>query len=99
MYQPFLNDKGDGRTLWGLRGLGSFGFTKVERNDGKFVVATTRSHSDKVVEEGLEKIKADEVLRVGGAGYKAMLVLEGSEFLLIENFRKSRLLFLSNERN
>jgi len=77
MYQPFVDgEDGNGRTLWGMDGLGSFGYTRKERNDGKLIVATTRSHSDKVVEEGLEKMKPDEVLRVGGAGYKAMLVLE-----------------------
>eukprot|EP00958_Prasinococcus_capsulatus_P015060 scaffold1594_cov401-Prasinococcus_capsulatus_cf.AAC.43 len=41
------------------------------------IVATTRSHPGPKVEEGLNKMPVKEVLRVGGAGGKVALILEG----------------------
>lgn len=44
-----------------------------------------RTHSDEHVERAISLIKPDVVLKVGGAGYKALLVLEGehSQFTFI----------------
>eukprot|EP01114_Cavostelium_apophysatum_P014975 TRINITY_DN3998_c0_g1_i2.p1 TRINITY_DN3998_c0_g1~~TRINITY_DN3998_c0_g1_i2.p1 ORF type:complete len:475 (-),score=112.19 TRINITY_DN3998_c0_g1_i2:33-1457(-) len=78
MYQPFVNDdRGNGTLMYGMKGFGVFGIKKVERNDLKVVLATTRTHSDQYVEAAIACIAPDEILRVGGAGYKALLVLQG----------------------
>ena len=41
------------------------------------IVTTTRSHSSQTINAAVEAIKPDEVLRVGGAGHKVLLVIEG----------------------
>jgi 3'(2'), 5'-bisphosphate nucleotidase len=74
MFQPFV---GEGRTIWGMSGLGTFGFEYRPRNDGRLVLATTRTHGSEQVEKAIAKTNPSEVVRVGGAGHKALLVLEG----------------------
>ena len=59
-----------GRTLWGVLGLGAFGFQLQEVPDGKRIVTTTRSHSNKLVTDCVEAMEPDEVIKVGGAGNK-----------------------------
>lgn len=59
-----------GRTFWGLVGLGVGGFIPSSPPTDKFIVTTTRSHVDATVLNTLEALKADEVIRVGGAGHK-----------------------------
>lgn len=66
-----------GRTMWGVRGLGTFGFSHIPPPAGRRVITTTRSHSNKTVVEAIEAMKPDEILKVGGAGYKVLLLLEG----------------------
>lgn len=80
--QPFYNYQNGtsakmGRTLWGVIGLGAFGFQLQEVQDGKRIVTTTRSHSNKVVTDCVEAMKPDEVIRVGGAGNKIVQLVEG----------------------
>lgn len=74
IHQPYYNYKtvedSLGRTLWGLVGLGVGGFKLVEPPSDKFIITTTRSHSDAVVQQALDILKPDEILRVGGAGHK-----------------------------
>ncbi|CAG9765721.1 unnamed protein product [Ceutorhynchus assimilis] len=81
VHQPFYNyelDKqGVGRTLWGLVGLGVGGFVPHPPPSDKFIITTTRSHADAVVNKTLEALKADEIIRVGGAGHKVLMLLEG----------------------
>jgi len=83
MYLPFVDAPSPnqlpalGRTIFGMDGVGAFGFNTVSRNDGKFVIATTRTHGSKETEKAIEMLKPQEVVRVGGAGHKALLVLEG----------------------
>ncbi|KAK3749467.1 hypothetical protein QZH41_013433, partial [Actinostola sp. cb2023] len=66
-----------GRTIWGIPGLGAFGFQRKIVPEGRRIITTTRSHSNKSVVEAIEAMKPDGVLRVGGAGHKVVLVLEG----------------------
>lgn len=77
IHQPFYNikDNGDtvGRTLWGLVGLGIGGFVPREPPSDRFIVTTTRSHSNYLVQQTLDVLKPDEILRAGGAGYKVLL--------------------------
>ncbi|CAG2176865.1 unnamed protein product [Oppiella nova] len=83
IHQPFYNYENEtdysklGRTIWGLVGLGAFGFTHKQPPVGKVIVTTTRSHSSATINAAIDAIKPDEVLRVGGAGHKVLLVIEG----------------------
>lgn len=86
IHQPFFKSGAEatatpttlGRTIWGLRGLGAGGFApKAPPGDGSFVVTTTRSHSNALVTEALDALQPSAVLRVGGAGYKVLQLLEG----------------------
>ncbi|XP_069464689.1 3'(2'),5'-bisphosphate nucleotidase 1 isoform X2 [Ambystoma mexicanum] len=80
--QPFYNyEAGDGavlgRTIWGILGLGSFGFQLKEVPDGNHIITTTRSHSSKLVNDCIAALNPDKVVRVGGAGNKIIQLIEG----------------------
>ncbi|CAH0551409.1 unnamed protein product [Brassicogethes aeneus] len=81
IHQPYYNYKSvkntEGRTMWGLVGMGVGGFTPLDAPKDKLIITTTRSHNSPVVVQTLEALKPDEVVRVGGAGHKVLLVLEG----------------------
>ena len=74
IHQPYYNyqnnKEGLGRTLWGIPGVGVGGFKPIAPPEGKRLLVTTRSHMTPVVQQALEALKPDEILRVGGAGYK-----------------------------
>uniref|UniRef100_A0A8D1F7D4 3'(2'), 5'-bisphosphate nucleotidase 1 n=1 Tax=Sus scrofa TaxID=9823 RepID=A0A8D1F7D4_PIG len=59
-----------GRTIWGVLGLGAFGFQLKEVPAGKHIITTTRSHSNQLVMDCVTAMNPDDVLRVGGAGNK-----------------------------
>ncbi|CAH2045276.1 unnamed protein product, partial [Iphiclides podalirius] len=65
-----------GRTIWGLQDTGVGGFTPAPPPDA-LVITTTRSHSNPLVEKALQVMNANQILRVGGAGYKVLQLLEG----------------------
>ncbi|XP_047429223.1 3'(2'),5'-bisphosphate nucleotidase 1 [Mugil cephalus] len=80
--QPFYNYQLGagatlGRTMWGMPGLGAFGFQLKEVPDGRRIVATTRSHSNKLVTDCVNAMEPHEVIRVGGAGNKIIQLVEG----------------------
>ncbi|CAN9507943.1 unnamed protein product [Ophioblennius macclurei] len=80
--QPFYNYQLGpgavlGRTLWGMPGLGAFGFQLQEVAGDKRIVTTTRSHSNKVVTDCVDAMEPHEVVRVGGAGNKIIQLIEG----------------------
>uniref|UniRef100_A0AAR2KVW7 3'(2'),5'-bisphosphate nucleotidase 1 n=1 Tax=Pygocentrus nattereri TaxID=42514 RepID=A0AAR2KVW7_PYGNA len=80
--QPFYNyqmgaDVTLGRTLWGMLGLGAFGFQLQDVPDGKRIVTTTRSHSNKLVIDAVQAMEPHDVIRVGGAGNKIIQLVEG----------------------
>jgi len=83
IHQPYWNYQSTdpnaklGRTFYGLVGTGVFGLTPVSPPVGKRIVTTTRSHTTGVVQDCLDIIQADEVLKVGGAGHKVILLMEG----------------------
>ncbi|XP_076666334.1 3'(2'),5'-bisphosphate nucleotidase 1 isoform X2 [Andrena cerasifolii] len=66
-----------GRTLWGINGVGYGGFTPIAPPKGKRIIAATRSHSNANIQAAINALHPDEVLRVGGAGYKVILLMEG----------------------
>ncbi|KAF4532199.1 hypothetical protein B566_EDAN002262 [Ephemera danica] len=81
IHQPYFNYQNPGaelgRTIWGIPGVGCGGFTPKKPEAGKRIVTTTRSHSNKLVQAALDAIQPDDVLRVGGAGHKVLLLLDG----------------------
>ncbi|XP_063539142.1 3'(2'),5'-bisphosphate nucleotidase 1 isoform X2 [Cydia strobilella] len=81
IHQPFFKNQTGGevkmgRTIWGLSEIGVGGFTPAPP-PGSLIITTTRSHSNPVVEKALQVMNAAQVLRVGGAGYKVLQLLEG----------------------
>ncbi|XP_023935854.1 3'(2'),5'-bisphosphate nucleotidase 1 isoform X1 [Bicyclus anynana] len=81
IHQPYFKtlidgEKKLGRTIWGLQEVGVGGFTAAPPPDS-LVITTTRSHSNPIVEKALQVMNASQILRVGGAGYKVLQLLEG----------------------
>ena len=73
MFHPFTQAGPDavlGRTIWGVLGLGAFGFQLKEVPAGKHIITTTRSHNSQLVTDCVTAMNPDDVLRVGGAGNK-----------------------------
>ncbi len=66
-----------GRTLYGVVGGGVRGIERVLPPADKRIVTTTRSHGTGLVNDCAEACKPTEVIRVGGAGHKVMLLIEG----------------------
>uniref|UniRef100_H0XGL8 3'(2'),5'-bisphosphate nucleotidase 1 n=1 Tax=Otolemur garnettii TaxID=30611 RepID=H0XGL8_OTOGA len=84
--QPYYNyqagpDAVLGRTIWGVLGLGAFGFQLKEVPAGKHIITTTRSHNNKLVTDCVTAMNPDDVLRVGGAGNKSLIMLFYPEFI------------------
>ncbi|XP_062857605.1 3'(2'),5'-bisphosphate nucleotidase 1 [Trichomycterus rosablanca] len=80
--QPFYNYQAGagaplGRTLWGMLGVGAFGFQLQDVPEGKRIVTTTRSHSNKLVTDAVQAMEPHDVIRVGGAGNKIIQLVEG----------------------
>lgn len=80
IHQPYFQSESGslGRTIWGVKGIGTGGFVPTKPPTDRFVVTTTRSHSNALVQSALDALSPDEVLRVGGAGYKVLQLLEGN---------------------
>ncbi|KRZ73668.1 3'(2'),5'-bisphosphate nucleotidase 1 [Trichinella papuae] len=84
IHQPFVSDVVDtlddvGRTVWAVKSVDRiFGDLKVKPplND-KRIVVTTRSHGNPNLEKILEILQPTEVIRVGGAGHKVLMLIEG----------------------
>jgi len=79
IHQPFYKQASGelGRTIWGLKGLGTGGFTPVDPPKGEFFITTTRSHSNALHQKAVDVFNATKVLKVGGAGFKVLQLLEG----------------------
>ncbi|XP_067120686.1 3'(2'),5'-bisphosphate nucleotidase 1 [Centruroides vittatus] len=82
IHQPYYNYQIEkdptklGRTMWGVLGVGAFGIERKDPPEGN-VITTTRSHSNAAINSCLEALKPDSILRVGGAGHKVILLIEG----------------------
>lgn len=79
IHQPFYKQSSGelGRTIWGLKGLGTGGFTAVKPPANEFIITTTRSHSNALHQKAVDVFNASKVLKVGGAGFKVLQLLEG----------------------
>lgn len=60
-----------------MKGLGIGGITVQSIEGDKLIVTTTRSHSNAIVQAALDALNPAEVIKVGGAGYKVLQLLEG----------------------
>lgn len=87
IHQPYFNYQNPGaelgRTVWGVVGGDVGGMPMLAPPEGKLIVTTTRSHSSTTVNDAIKAVSPDEVLRVGGAGHKVMLLLEGKAHLYV----------------
>lgn len=75
IHQPYYNYQvckcdDQGRTLWGIIGVGFGGFQVIPPPPNKFIITTTRKHGTAVVQSAIDVFNPDEVIRVGGAGHK-----------------------------
>ncbi|KAL7728217.1 hypothetical protein ACLKA6_005634 [Drosophila palustris] len=79
IHQPFYQQPSGelGRTIWGLKGLGTGGFTPVEPPKDEFIITTTRSHSNALHQKAVDVFNASKIIKVGGAGFKVLQLLEG----------------------
>jgi len=79
--QPFFNyqhkNKEVGRTIWGVVGLGAFGWERLQPPKDRRILITTRSHSNALVNRCLENMAPTHIERQGGAGNKVLKVMEG----------------------
>jgi 3'(2'), 5'-bisphosphate nucleotidase len=60
-----------------MPGVGIHGFEPTTRTDNRIILATTRANFSPFIDKAIKAVKPDEVLLVGGAGYKVLLLLEG----------------------
>jgi len=82
IHQPFYNYQAGpgavmGRTIWGIVGVGAFGFEPKKPDPSKRIVVTTRSHGTEAVRNAIAACEPTEVQKVGGAGHKVLLLIEG----------------------
>ncbi|GFS84608.1 3'(2'),5'-bisphosphate nucleotidase 1 [Nephila pilipes] len=83
IHQPYYNYQNEedytklGRTMWGIVGAGTHGIDHMKPPENKRIITTTRSHSNPVINSTITAMKPDEVLKVGGAGHKVLLLIEG----------------------
>ena len=84
IHQPFWNyqsqepDKKLGRTFYGVVGAGIGGhLNPQEPPSGERIVTSTRSHSTGLVGQVIDACQPSKVLKVGGAGHKVQLLMEG----------------------
>ncbi|CAF0743869.1 unnamed protein product [Brachionus calyciflorus] len=85
--QPFYqfdkeSDSYLSRVLWGIVGLGTFdlnnGKVNVEKSDENILrIVTTRSHMTDLVKKNLTQIPNSKMIHAGGAGYKALALVDG----------------------
>ncbi|XP_054746841.1 3'(2'),5'-bisphosphate nucleotidase 1 [Anastrepha obliqua] len=79
IYQPYYKQSNGniGRAIWGLKGLGTGGFEPKSPPKDQMIITTTRSHLTPLVQQALDALSPTEVIKVGGAGYKVLQLLEG----------------------
>lgn len=79
--QPFYNyekkDGNMGRTLYGIVGTGVHGIERCVPPADKRIVTTSRSHGTGLVNDTIACCKPTDEIRVGGAGHKVLLLIEG----------------------
>lgn len=79
--QPFYNYQNpelpQGRTLFGIDGVGVHGIERVLPPKDARIVTTSRSHGTGLINDCTQACDPSDVIRVGGAGHKVLLLIEG----------------------
>lgn len=79
--QPFFNYQNKelpmGRNLYGIVGSGVVGIERKLPDPTKRIVCTTKSHGTGLINDAANACNPTEIIRVGGAGHKVMLLIEG----------------------
>jgi len=77
--QPFYkNEDGTmGRSIWGIKGVGAFGFERTAKKPGQ-ILTTSRSHMDETVKACIDSMEPTEILKMGGAGNKVLQLIENN---------------------
>jgi len=77
--QPFYKnaDGSLGRSIWGIVGVGAFGFQRQAAKPGR-ILCTSRSHMDETVKACVESMEPTEILKMGGAGNKVLQLIENN---------------------
>ncbi|CAI9730749.1 2 3' [Octopus vulgaris] len=83
VYQPYYNYQSKissemGRCVYGVVGIGTFGLDSKPAPANENIITTTRSHSDPKVTAAVNACNPTDVIKVGGAGHKVLLVCEGT---------------------
>ena len=67
-----------GRTFFGVNGAGTGGkLIPQPPPEGERIVTSSRSHSTGLVDQVIKACEPSQVIRVGGAGHKVILLMEG----------------------
>lgn len=66
-----------------MKGVGTFGIVAKSAPAGQRIVATSRSHGTKCSNAAVDAVQPTQVLRVGGAGHKVLLVVEGQAHVYV----------------
>ncbi|KAJ8673862.1 hypothetical protein QAD02_005124 [Eretmocerus hayati] len=80
IHQPYFKNSQDGslgRTLWGIDSVGIGGFKLCPPPDGKRIITTTKCKFRDEIQAALDAFEPDGILRVNGAGYKVLQLLDG----------------------
>eukprot|EP01111_Echinosteliopsis_oligospora_P014885 TRINITY_DN5721_c0_g1_i2.p1 TRINITY_DN5721_c0_g1~~TRINITY_DN5721_c0_g1_i2.p1 ORF type:complete len:200 (+),score=53.23 TRINITY_DN5721_c0_g1_i2:320-919(+) len=78
MHQPFAGD--EGRTFYGMVGSGVKGLLADEKQTvdaSNRRIVTSFSHFTPEMQAAIDRLKPTEVIRIGGAGFKALKLLKG----------------------
>jgi len=77
--QPFYKqeDGSLGRSIWGIVGVGAFGFNRKEVKSGR-ILTTSRSHMTPTVQACIDAMEPSEILKMGGAGNKVLQLIENN---------------------
>jgi len=82
VHQPFFNNQGRGRTIWGINGVGTFGHNSTTLDGSERLIVTSKSHFTPALQNALDilsnKNLSTRIDRVGGAGFKVLQCLEGA---------------------
>eukprot|EP00475_Leptophrys_vorax_P014905 TRINITY_DN21169_c0_g1_i2.p1 TRINITY_DN21169_c0_g1~~TRINITY_DN21169_c0_g1_i2.p1 ORF type:complete len:285 (-),score=73.88 TRINITY_DN21169_c0_g1_i2:42-863(-) len=71
--QPF----GTKLAVWGAVGVGAYGYTRTEPSADRRVILSTRSHEAKEIDDLVERCKPTQRIKIGGAGGKVLMLLQG----------------------
>lgn len=86
IHQPFddylKNKLCNGRTIWGIIGIGAFNYNDESlKKESGIIITTSKTHANNIVYKTMDSLNADKVIHVSGAGYKGITVIFSVYFL------------------